>query len=294
MKFVRPINDPNPNVTNPYSNSHKGTDYGYPAGTPVYASADGVIVLANKNETRQWIANSASDPYRPATGNRPLRTEDYGNFVKIDHGETYATLKAHMKPGSILVNVGQKVTKGQKIGEVGSTGNSTGNHVHWEVRKNDVVIDPAPLLDTGFTNYGSAGSTDDALSACLKDREKFWKERDEARAEIEKQKTTIANLNQQISDRNGELITANSEIVRLTDEVLRLEDRLEDLTIEANKLPDLNKQLEQALHDRQLCLAAEGQQQKRITELEKSSYLTVSTQILVSEVISRILHLQRG
>lgn len=153
MNFARPINTQIPNVTTIFGPNHKGTDYGYPVGTPIYASADGKVVLVKSNETRQWIANTASDPYKPAQGTRALLTEDYGNFVKIDHGQGYETLYAHQKANSILVKVGDQVKKGQLIGFVGSTGNSTGNHVHWEVRKNGIVIDPLPLLDAAFSGY---------------------------------------------------------------------------------------------------------------------------------------------
>ncbi len=58
----------------------------------------------------------------------------YGNYVEIDHGNGYTTLYAHMQAGSIVVKQGEKVSKGQKIGLVGSTGNSTGPHLHIELR----------------------------------------------------------------------------------------------------------------------------------------------------------------
>lgn len=155
MKLARPINDSTPNVTNPFSSSHLGTDYGYINGTPIYASESGKVIQCKTGETRQWIANTPSDPYK-TTSTRSLRTEDYGNYVKIDHGEGYATLYAHQKAGSISIRVGDAVKKGQKIGEVGTTGNSTGNHLHWEVRLNDKCIDPVPLLDASFTQYSDS------------------------------------------------------------------------------------------------------------------------------------------
>ena len=58
----------------------------------------------------------------------------YGNYVEIDHGNGYTTLYAHMKAGSIVVKKGEKVSKGQKLGLVGSTGNSTGPHLHIELK----------------------------------------------------------------------------------------------------------------------------------------------------------------
>lgn len=153
MKFSRPINDSTPNVTGGFSSSHSGVDYGYINGTPIYASESGKVIIAKSGEARQWIANTPSDPYKPATGTRALKTEDYGNLTKIDHGEGYATLYAHQKTASLTVKVGDTVKKGQLIGRVGSTGNSTGNHLHWEVRLNEKCIDPTNVLDGGFTGY---------------------------------------------------------------------------------------------------------------------------------------------
>ncbi len=171
MKVVRPINDQTPNVTNPYSSVHKGTDYGYPAGEKVYASADGKVTIAKGYETRSWVANTASDPYPHP---RALRTEDYGNFLKIGHAENFSTLYAHLKYDSLYVEAGQTVTKGQLIAEVGTTGNSTGNHLHWEVRINDVVVDPAPYMEP-FTNYGGSPSTPSTdIDQIRKERDTNW------------------------------------------------------------------------------------------------------------------------
>ena len=78
----------------------------------------------------------------------------YGNCVEIKHkgenGESFYTFYAHMKDGSICVSERQQVQEGQIIGEQGSTGNSTGDHLHFEIRKtsgtNKDTIDPAPYL----------------------------------------------------------------------------------------------------------------------------------------------------
>lgn len=138
MKFCRPINTKGKpaNVTTGFDPSrHPALDYGYQLGTPVYASQSGKVVLAKKNEKRSWRVNSLNDPYRIPGVNRRLRTEDYGNFVKIKHAEGFETLYAHMKAGSVKPNVGDYVEIGTKIGEVGSTGNSSGNHLHHELRQ---------------------------------------------------------------------------------------------------------------------------------------------------------------
>jgi murein DD-endopeptidase MepM/ murein hydrolase activator NlpD len=68
----------------------------------------------------------------------------YGNCVRIEHANNFETLYGHLS--RITVKVGQEVTVGQKIGEVGSTGHSTGNHLHYEVRKNGKAINPIKFL----------------------------------------------------------------------------------------------------------------------------------------------------
>lgn len=70
----------------------------------------------------------------------------YGNTVMIKHNEEITTLYAHIREGGIKVKVGQVVDRGQKIAEVGSTGRSTGNHLHFTVYRNDVAVNPAPFL----------------------------------------------------------------------------------------------------------------------------------------------------
>ncbi len=154
--LVRPINTNGlaPAISTPFiEGSHPGIDYAYNNGREVYASDDGTVTIAKNDESRQWIANSNSDPFPHP---RALRTEDYGNMVKIDHGNALSTINAHLQKGSVLVKVGDKVKKGQLIARVGSTGNSTGNHDHFEVRKNDVAVNPGILIDTTYTGYGSA------------------------------------------------------------------------------------------------------------------------------------------
>lgn len=95
---------------------HAGLDFAAPQGSPVYATADGVVELAGN------------------TGN------GYGNHVVINHGFSYETLYGHMV--RIKARAGQKVRRGEVIGWVGSTGKSTGPHLHYEVHKNGREINP--------------------------------------------------------------------------------------------------------------------------------------------------------
>lgn len=105
---------------------HGGIDIvlgsGSSAGIPVVASASGTVVTANSG----W--------------------RGYGHTVVIDHGGGIQTRYAHMYPGSITVRVGQKVYQGQQIGRIGSTGNSTGPHLHFEVLVNGRKVNPYPYI----------------------------------------------------------------------------------------------------------------------------------------------------
>ncbi|MBI1343940.1 MAG: peptidoglycan DD-metalloendopeptidase family protein [Terrimonas sp.] len=95
---------------------HAGLDFTAPQGTPIYATADGVVDVAGFSDG------------------------GYGNHVVINHGYGYETLYGHMV--RVKVRKGQKVTRGEVIGWVGSTGKSTGPHCHYEVHKNGQKIDP--------------------------------------------------------------------------------------------------------------------------------------------------------
>ncbi len=98
---------------------HSGIDYAAPGGTAIFAAEDGVVL------TSGWI-------------------NGYGYTITVNHGSGYVTLYAHCS--SLIATAGQKVTKGQTIARVGSTGNSTGNHLHFEVKVNGVAQNPANFL----------------------------------------------------------------------------------------------------------------------------------------------------
>ena len=98
-----------------YNKMHRGTDFAAPEGTPIMASGDGVIIKAG------WCGGG-------------------GNCVKIKHNKTYQTVYAHMKNFSNLSIPGNRVKQGQIIGYVGSTGLSTGPHLHYEVIENGKKI----------------------------------------------------------------------------------------------------------------------------------------------------------
>lgn len=138
MKVLKPTQN---KLTQDYSSSHKGYDHDDKdskgkVNENYCSSFYGKVVQAKNSETRNWVANTASDPYKPATGKRKLLTEDYGNYIKIKSeigGKVYYQLAAHFKVGTVLP-VGTDVAKGQVIAQIGNTGNSTGSHVHTEYR----------------------------------------------------------------------------------------------------------------------------------------------------------------
>jgi len=103
-----------------YNKMHRGTDFAAPMGTPIMASGSGVIVRA------RWCGGG-------------------GNCVKIKHNSTYETIYAHMKNFARGVKEGLRVKQGQIIGYVGSTGKSTGPHLHYEVLKNGKKINSQKL-----------------------------------------------------------------------------------------------------------------------------------------------------
>ena len=109
--------------------NHTGIDIASNQGTAVYASDGGTVTLAGWNG-------------------------GYGNCIMIDHGNGYVTLYGHLS--SISVSVGQTVSQGATIGAVGSTGNSTGPHLHFEVLKNGTRIDPEQFF-SGLTISADAG-----------------------------------------------------------------------------------------------------------------------------------------
>jgi murein DD-endopeptidase MepM/ murein hydrolase activator NlpD len=106
-----------------YPHFHTGIDLVEPFGSPVYAADDGVVAL---------VGSSSSG---------------YGNYVVIAHSGGLDTLYGHL--ATSLVKVGDRVTQGQPVGMEGSTGNSTGAHLHFELRINQKPVDPSPYLPPG-------------------------------------------------------------------------------------------------------------------------------------------------
>ncbi len=110
------------NITQRYSWYHRAVDIANRSNPPVVAAATGSVIAAG------WNGGG------------------YGNYVVIDHGNGYQTLYAHLLNKSITVAAGQKVNQGQQIGTMGSTGRSTGTHLHFEIKSAKGNLDPLQML----------------------------------------------------------------------------------------------------------------------------------------------------
>lgn len=108
-------------VTGERGKMHTGVDFAVPQGTSIHAADSGTVIVA------EWWSG-------------------YGNCVIIDHGGGVWTLYGHIREGGIKVSVGDRVERGQVVAESGSTGRSTGPHLHFEVRNGGKPVDPMPYL----------------------------------------------------------------------------------------------------------------------------------------------------
>ena len=103
-------------ITKKANSFHSGIDFAAPTGTPVYSAESGTVIRAEFNQN------------------------GYGNLIVVKHADDLTTYYGHLS--KISVKIDQKVNRGQLIGNVGSTGNSTGPHLHFEVRRGGVALDP--------------------------------------------------------------------------------------------------------------------------------------------------------
>ena len=113
-----------------YTLMHKGVDFAAPRGTPIYAAGNGTVVHAG-------------------------RKGGYGNYIKLRHNGTYETAYAHLKGFALGVSSGKRVEQGQVIGYVGTTGRSTGPHLHYEVMMSNKQVNPLRVrMPSGKTLKG--------------------------------------------------------------------------------------------------------------------------------------------
>lgn len=116
---------------------HEGMDFGGSIGTPIHAVAGGTVVFAD------WEKRS-----NPGAG--------YGLYTKIDHGNGFVSLYAHLS--GIRVQLGQQISQGQQIGAMGSTGRSTGPHLHFGLMRGGTFVNPASLL--GAASVANSGPSE--------------------------------------------------------------------------------------------------------------------------------------
>lgn len=124
--------------------------------TQNYNASHGGVDIVGEGHTLAYItAHSAGIIKQVQTGKVNAKgstgLESYGNFVKIEHENGFSTLYAHLEYVDSSIYVGKYVNKGAILGYMGESGNAYGRHLHFEVRKNNVRIDPTPYLDKDFT-----------------------------------------------------------------------------------------------------------------------------------------------
>lgn len=131
------------------SSFHSGIDIPASQGTPIIATRSGTVKIATYNSS-------------------------YGNYVEIDHGDGTSSRYAHMMNGGIMVSVGQLVTQGQMIGKVGTTGASTGNHLHFEIRIKGQTTNPLEYVSASnqrpkqvTTSVKGVSGSSNVQSVCL-------------------------------------------------------------------------------------------------------------------------------
>ena len=125
---------------------HDGIDYAVGCGSPIYAAASGTVEKTGSHSSM-------------------------GNYIVLKHSSTLKTRYLHIQPGGILVKQGQAVNAGQQIAKVGTTGDSTGCHLHFTVLLNDKTVDPAPYLSGAKVSTGNVTGPATGVASSTD----FWK-----------------------------------------------------------------------------------------------------------------------
>lgn len=125
-----------------HNGSHGAVDLAIAGGTPVYAAKAGKVIATKNNVTCSGMGCCNDDSI------------SCGNYVKIDHFDGSVTLYCHMQTGSLQVSTGQMVDQGKPLGLVGTTGCSTGNHLHFAIRINGVAVNPIKYVNFKVYNPG--------------------------------------------------------------------------------------------------------------------------------------------
>lgn len=242
---------------------HNGLDYGLPTGTNVKAPHKGKIVEATYD----------------ATG--------YGMYLKIENDKEGSIL-AHLK--EFKVGVGDEVDEGQLVGISNNTGNSTGPHLHFGYypiprdRSNGYsgCIDQLPLLKPATTNP-TAPQVDVAeyerVKKLLADNEQTVLQKQE----------TIDKLNQLVDSKNNQISSLESREKSLSEQLTNMTSSRESAMEVAKRVPQLEKDLRQALNDRDVCLRSQENMNKSLAQKERRyQELLSSTPRLVIEYIAKL------
>ncbi len=167
---------------------HNGLDLGwnsnyYGKEQAIYAAESGVVSEVKKDYTTTDITGSS-----------------YGNYIKIKHKDNMYTLYAHLKYDSIPYNVGDNVEKGSKIGLMGNTGKSNGNHLHFEIFKNNEKVNPINLTYV-YSDQIVSKNSDATVGLLYYEEPKDEKEIQELKDKINLQAKEIEELKSEINEK---------------------------------------------------------------------------------------------
>lgn len=136
-------------------------------GTYIIAARDGTVIYPNSDSPTNCVSNGTEDPCGGG----------YGNYVMIEHSDGSVTVYAHMYENSITVHSGDQVSQGQVIGKMGSSGRSTGAHLHFEVRSNGKQVNPLnfvsesnPYPSKSSSSYINASEVKQSICKSLKNK----------------------------------------------------------------------------------------------------------------------------
>lgn len=249
-------------ITGEFSSSHPGHDFSGKGDDGVYAYEAGVVVISRDKYTTSWINGKENDPTPWG-----LTTEDYGNFIKIKH-TTGFSLYAHLAHGTPLP-VNSTVVKGQRIATVGNTGNSTGRHLHFEVRnlsektiqpsyETPTMTDTIPVNKQTFENLVKASTELDAIKATGI-----------------KSVTDIEDLKRMTKESQNERNTAVEEAKNTREEFSNYKAKIaeklqspQDLSRVLSAIDDTMKKLEQATSNGQNDASENQKYEAQIVELQ--------------------------
>lgn len=182
------LEDMNEMITNDYSQTHEAIDI-VSAGhniDDIIAVSDGIVEMVVKDAKY--------------TDHNTKGTDTYGNFVKLRHPDGKKSLYAHMQYGSVTVSEGEEVTKGEKLGTMGATGNAYGAHLHLEIRNPDETrINPNNFLNETVPEEPKKEEIKEEIKSEVKEDEKIYEEEIETistpKKESENEENTLSNQN---------------------------------------------------------------------------------------------------